>query len=63
MSRMSEIHAELSEMTTQEMERAYRALKYSPSKGVRDEVMQEILAQILDRREAEDCSPYATINS
>ena len=63
MSRMSDIHAELSAMTTEELEQAYVALKYSPSKGVRDEVMQEIMAQMLDQREAEDCSPFATINS
>ena len=63
MGRMSEIHAELSEMTTEELERAYVALKYSPSKGVRDEVMQEMMAQMLDLRKVEDCSPFATINS
>ena len=60
---MSDIHAELSEMTTEELERAYLALKYSPSKSVRDEAMQEFMAQMLDRRESEDCSPFATINS
>ena len=63
MSRMSDIHLELSEMTTAELEQAYVALKYSPSKSVRDEVMQEMMAQMLDHREAEDCSPFATINS
>ena len=63
MSRMSDIHLELSEMTTPELEQAYQALKYSPSKSVRDEVMQEMMAQMLDQREAQDCSPYATINS
>ena len=63
MSRMSDIHLELSEMTTEELERAYVALKYSPSKSVRDEVMQEMMAQMLDHREAEDCSPFATFNS
>ena len=63
MSRMSDMYLELSEMTTQELERAYVALKYSPSKSVRDEVMQEMMAQMLDQREAEDCSPFATINS
>ena len=31
---MSDIHAELSEMTTEELERAYLALKYSPSKKI-----------------------------
>jgi hypothetical protein len=63
MSRMSDIHLELSEMTTEELEQAYVALKYSPSKSVRDEVMQEMMAQMLNQREAEDCSPFATINS
>jgi hypothetical protein len=63
MGRMSDLHLELSEMTTQELEQAYVALKYSPSKSVRDEVMQEMLAQMLDQRETENCSPFATINS
>ena len=54
MSRMSEIHAELSEMTREQLEQAYMALKLSPSKGVRDEVMQEFMAQMLDQRETED---------
>ena len=53
MSRMSDIHAELSEMTTEELERAFLALKYSPSKSIRDEVMQECMAQMLDQLEAE----------
>ena len=48
---MSDIHAELSEMTTEELEEAYQALKHSPSKSVRDEVMQEFIAQMLDQRE------------
>jgi hypothetical protein len=48
---MKDIHAELSDMTTEELERAYQALKHSPSKGVRDEVMQEIIAQMLDQCE------------
>jgi hypothetical protein len=60
---MSDIHLELSEMTTAELEQAYQALKFSPSKSVRDEVMQEFMAQMLDQREAEDCSPFATVNS
>ena len=63
MSRMSDIHAELSEMTTEELEQAYMALKYSPINSVYDEVMQEFMAQMLDQREAEDHSPFATINS
>jgi hypothetical protein len=54
MSRMSEIHAELSEMTREELEQAFLALKLSPSKGVRDEVMQECMAQMLDQLDAED---------
>ena len=58
MSRMSDIHAELSEMTTEELEQAYRALKSSPSKSVRDEVMQEFMAQMLDHREKEVYSTY-----
>lgn len=63
MSRMSDIHIELSEMTTEELEQAYIALKYSPSKSVRDEVMQELMAQMLDQRDAEVLSPFATINN
>lgn len=51
MSKMSEIHAELSEMTTQELKRSYRALCESPSKSVRDEVMQEIMAKELEQRQ------------
>ena len=53
MSRMSEIHAELSEMTREQLEQAFLALKLSPSKGVKDEVMQEFMAQMLDQLEAE----------
>lgn len=61
MSKMSDIHAELSAMTTKELEQAYWALKHSPSKSVRDEVMQEFMAQMLDQRELEeDCSRLAT---
>jgi len=51
MSRMSEIHAELSEMTTQQLERSYRGLCESPSKSVRDEVMQELMAKELEQRQ------------
>ena len=40
-------------MTFEELTEAFEALKYSPSKGVRDEVMQELMGQELDRREAE----------
>ena len=53
MSRMSDIHAELSAMTRDELEQAFLALKNSPSKSVRDEVMQEFMAQMLDQREAD----------
>jgi hypothetical protein len=60
MGKMSEIHAELSEMTTAQMEREYRALCESPSKSVRDEVMQELMAIELDHRlkAVEIYSPY-----
>jgi hypothetical protein len=60
MSKMSKIHAELSEMTTAQMEREYRALRESPSKGIRDEVMQELMAIELERRyqHEEIYSPY-----
>jgi len=60
MSKMSEIHAELSEMTTAQMEKEYRALCESPSKSVRDEVMQELMAVELDHRNQveEIYSPY-----
>jgi hypothetical protein len=51
MGRMSEIHIELSEMTTKQMEREYRALCESPSKSVRDEVMQEMMAIELANRQ------------
>ena len=51
MSKMAELHAELSEMTTQQLERSYRALRESPSKSVRDEVMQELMAAELDHRQ------------
>jgi len=60
---MSDLHAELAEMSTEALERAFWALKCSPSKSVRDEAIQEFMAQELDQREAEDCSPFATINS
>jgi len=51
MSKMSEIHAELSEMTTRQIEREFKALAESPSKSVRDEVMQELMSAELDRRQ------------
>ena len=58
MSRMSEIHAELSIMTTQELEREFRALKASPSKSFYDEARQEMMAIMLDHRDAEKLSAY-----
>ena len=58
MSRMSEIHAELSIMTTQELEREFRALKASPSKSFYDEARQEMMALMLDHRDAEKLSTY-----
>ena len=51
MSKMAEIHAELSEMTTRQIEREFNALAESPSKSVRDEVMQELMSAELDRRQ------------
>ena len=51
MGKMSEIHIELSEMTTKQMEREFKALAESPSKSVRDEVMQELMATELDHRQ------------
>jgi len=47
-------------MTTAQMEREYRALCESPSKSVRDEVMQELMAIELDHRDQveEIYSPY-----
>jgi len=58
---MSDIHADLSAMSTEELEQAYWALRSSPSKGVMDEIMQEFMAQMLDQRELEeDCRRLAT---
>lgn len=51
MSQMSELDIELKAMTYSELEQAWLALTNSPSKGVRDEAMQEFYAQELDRRE------------
>jgi hypothetical protein len=51
MSRMSELDAEIKEMTMAELETAFRALRACESKGVRDEFMQELYAQELDRRQ------------
>lgn len=51
MSRMSELDAEIKEMTMYELETAFWALDACESKGVRDEFMQELYAQELDRRQ------------
>jgi hypothetical protein len=51
MSKMSEIDAEVQEMTMDELVRAFQSLNAGQSKGVRDEFMQEVYAQELDRRE------------
>jgi hypothetical protein len=48
---MSELDAEIKEMTMAELETAFRALQACVSKGVRDEFMQELYAQELDRRQ------------
>ena len=58
MSRMSEIHAELSEMTTQELEREFHALKARPSKSFYDEARQEMMAIMMDHQDAEKLSAY-----
>ena len=58
MSRMSDIHAELSAMTTQELEREFQALKASPSKSFYDEARQEMMAIMLDYREKEEYGTY-----
>jgi hypothetical protein len=58
MSKMSEIHAELSAMTTEELEQAFQALKASPSKSFYDEARQEMMAIMLDHRDAEKLSAY-----
>jgi hypothetical protein len=58
MSRMSEIHAELSTMTTAELETEFQALKSSPSKSFYDEARQEMMAIMLDHREKQEYSTY-----
>jgi hypothetical protein len=55
---MSEIHAELSAMSTQELEREFQALKASPSKSFYDEACQEMMAIMLDHREKEEYGTY-----
>jgi hypothetical protein len=51
MSQMSELDIEIKSMTYSELEQAWLALKNSPSKGVRDEALQEFYARELERRE------------
>lgn len=51
MSRMSDLDIEIKAMTYSELEKAWLALRDSPSKGVRDEAIQEFYAQELERRE------------
>jgi hypothetical protein len=51
MGKLKEIHAEISNLTTSELEQLYRSLVESPSKSVRDEIMQEFCAVELDNRE------------
>jgi predicted secreted Zn-dependent protease len=58
MSRMSEIHAELSTMTTQELEREFQALKANPNKNFYDTARQEMMAIMLDHREKEEYGTY-----
>jgi len=58
MSRMSEIHAELSAMSTQELEREFQTLKASPNKSFYDEARQEMMAIMLDHREKEEYGTY-----
>lgn len=42
---------EISEMTTRQLEIKFKSLRESASKGVGDEVLQELLAMELDQRE------------
>jgi hypothetical protein len=51
MSRMSDLDIEIKAMTYSELEQAWLALRDSPSKGVRDEAMQEFYVRELERRE------------
>jgi hypothetical protein len=55
---MSEIHAELSAMSIQDLEREFQALKASPSKSFYDEARQEMMAIMLDHREKEEYGTY-----
>ena len=54
MSHMSKLNAEVREMTCDELEIAFNALQTCRSKGVRDEFVQELYAQELDRRYNEE---------
>jgi hypothetical protein len=48
---MSDLDIEIKAMTYSELEKAWLALRDSPSKGVRDEAIQEFYARELERRE------------
>lgn len=62
MGRFSDIDIELKEMSTSELVVRFESLKRSPSKGVLDELYQELYARELDQREfgkeKEIYSPY-----
>lgn len=62
MGKFSDIDIELKEMSTGELIIRYEGLKRSPSKGVLDELYQELYARELDMRESnkidEEYSPY-----
>jgi hypothetical protein len=48
---MSDLDIEIKAMTYSELEKAWLVLRDSPSKGVRDEAIQEFYARELERRE------------
>jgi hypothetical protein len=62
MGRFSDIDIELKEMSTSELIVRFESLKRSPSKGVMDELYQDLYARELDQRESnkqtEEYSPY-----
>jgi hypothetical protein len=62
MGRFSDIDIELKEMPTSELVMRFESLKRSPSKGILDELYQELYARELDQRESniedEVYSPY-----
>ena len=62
MGRFSDIDIELKEMSTSELVMRFEGLKRSPSKGVMDELYQELYARELEQRESnklnEEYSPY-----